>query len=191
MASTESNAALREKWDRRHAADDEHPQAARVLTENRHLLPDVGAALDLACGRGGNALLLAESGLEVSAWDLSPVAIERLRERRHPAIDAEVRDVIADPPRPESFDVIVVGYFLHRPLMPALFTALRPRGLLFYETFGPRLFGIGPERPEYRLEDNELLDLLPGLRLRVYREASDCGDPARDFRDRVMLVGQR
>jgi len=34
--------------------------------------------LDLACGLGANALRLAELGLKTEAWDLSPVAVERL-----------------------------------------------------------------------------------------------------------------
>ncbi len=40
-------------------------EVAQVLLRNRHLLPEQGRALDLACGRGANALWLAEQGLEV------------------------------------------------------------------------------------------------------------------------------
>jgi hypothetical protein len=50
-----------------------------VLVEFQHLLPDHGVALDLAAGLGGNALLLAWYGLATHAWDISPVAMERLR----------------------------------------------------------------------------------------------------------------
>ncbi len=193
MGSIDDSAALRRKWDRRHreAEAEGAPEAALVLRDNRHLLPARGAALDLACGRGGNALLLADAGLDVHAWDLSPVAIEALEARAHPRIRAEPRDVIAHPPEADGFDVIVVSYFLHRPLMPRLTAALRPGGLLFYETFGPRYADIGPERKDFRLTDNELPGLLPGLRLRCYRDEADCGDLSRGFRDRVMLVGQR
>jgi len=46
------------------------------LTQNQHLLPSQGTALDLACGQGGNSQLLAKAGLDVLAWDSSAVAIE-------------------------------------------------------------------------------------------------------------------
>ncbi|HEB99563.1 MAG TPA: SAM-dependent methyltransferase, partial [Thiotrichales bacterium] len=65
------------KWDARYR-ESATAVATEVLVENRHLLPAVGEALDLACGLGGNALLLARHGLRTTAWDLSPVAIERL-----------------------------------------------------------------------------------------------------------------
>ncbi len=187
----DQNDALRRKWNRRHAENQAPPQAARVLCENRHLLPAVGDALDLACGLGGNSLLLAEAGMRVAAWDLSPVAIARLRGQARPGIRAEVRDVIAAPPVAKSFDVIVVSYFLHRPLLPALVEALRPDGLLFYETFGPRIVGIGPEKAGFRLRRSELPGLLLDLIPCYYREDGAAGDLSEGFRDRVMLVGQR
>jgi tellurite methyltransferase len=70
---------LSAKWDQRYLCSDRFPPPVPVLSQNLHLLPSRGRALDLACGLGANALLLAEQGLEVVAWDLSPVAIERLR----------------------------------------------------------------------------------------------------------------
>ena len=53
--------------------------ACDALRENIHLLPQIsGNALDLACGMGGNAILLAqESKLTVNAWDISSVAISK------------------------------------------------------------------------------------------------------------------
>ena len=35
------------------------PKPAQVLSDYAYLLPESGTALDLACGRGGNALFLA------------------------------------------------------------------------------------------------------------------------------------
>ncbi|KPJ93976.1 MAG: hypothetical protein AMJ55_07145, partial [Gammaproteobacteria bacterium SG8_15] len=66
-----------------------------VLTQNAHLLPDAGTALDLACGRGANAVFLAQRGLQVSAWDYSAVAIEQLEQYAQQysiKLLAEVRD---------------------------------------------------------------------------------------------------
>src|SRR4051794_3392305 len=40
-----------------------------------------GSALDLACGLGGNSLLLAKLGYQVQAMDISDVAISYLQEQ--------------------------------------------------------------------------------------------------------------
>jgi len=189
------NEQRRDIWDRRHAEAEGAPPAADVLRENCHLLPARGRALDLACGRGGNALLLAAAGLETHAWDLSPVAIEALcaeAAAQGLAVRARVRDVVAEPPPAEAFEVIVVSHFLERALAPALIEALRPGGLLFYQTFTRERVGdAGPRNPDYRLAPNELLELFRPLRLRVYREEGRLGDSGRGWRDRAMLVGER
>lgn len=186
---------LREKWDSRYRAIEEPPRAAQVLREYAHLLPASGMALDLACGRGGNALLMARAGLEVSAWDLSPVAIQSLREIAEAeglGIHAEARDVLAEPPSVASFDVIVVSYFLERELVPALCSALRPGGLLFYQTFiRDQVTPGGPSNPDFRLAENELLQLFSGLTLRVYREEGSAGNVEEGFRNEALLVAQR
>ncbi|WP_246598886.1 class I SAM-dependent methyltransferase [Methylogaea oryzae] len=165
------------------------------MVDNAHLLPPSGRALDLACGLGGNALLLARLGLRVHAWDISPVAVERLRlAAAEPglAIDAEVRDAENAPWPQAFFDVIVVSRFLCRPLAGPIAAALKPGGLLFYQTFvGDKAEGIGPSNPDYLLERNELLRLFAGLRVIAYREEGLVGDMGRGFRNEAMLVAQQ
>lgn len=176
-----------DKWDRvyRDAPDGEAPAAA-VLVDNRHLLPRSGTALDLACGRGGNALILAGAGLDTHAWDLSAIAVERvsaLAARRGLVIHAEQRDVCAEPPAADSFDVIAVSRFLDRRLCPALAAALRDNGLLFYQTFTEdKDPSVGPGDPDYILRRGELLTLFAGLRPVVYRE---------DGNGEAMLVARK
>jgi tellurite methyltransferase len=184
------------KWDSRYlAADDTAPQPAYVLQAFAHLLPSSGTALDLACGLGGNALFLAERGLTVAAWDLSAVAIARLSEaarQRGLAITAEVHDVVAAPPAAASFDVIVVSRFLERSLCPALIAALKPGGLLFYQTWlRERTSSQGPSNPHFLLDSNELLRLFAPLTLRAYREEGCVGDAQQGFRNEALLVAQR
>jgi tellurite methyltransferase len=108
-------------------------------------------------------------------------------------VHAEVRDVVACPPRAESFDVIVVSRFLERALAPALIAALRPAGLLFYQTFTQSTVGDpkGPMNPDYRLAPQELLRLFQPLRLRVYREEGSVGDTTRGWRNEALLVAQK
>ncbi len=171
------------------------PEPALVLSEFQHLLPSSGEALDLACGLGGNALLLAALGLKTYAWDISPVAIEGLKreaQSRGLDVEAEVRDVTAKPPEPASFDVIVVSRFLERKHVPSLVQALRAGGLIYYQTFtAARVSDTGPKNPEYRLADNELLTLFASLRLLVYREEALAGNVSKGLRGEAMLVAQQ
>jgi SAM-dependent methyltransferase len=167
-----------------------------VLWENQHLLPATGRALDLACGLGGNALLLAACGLETWAWDISDIAVARVQaatQQRGVALHAEVRDVVACPPCAESFDVIVVSRFLDRDLAPALIEALRPAGLLFYQTFTQVTVGDtkGPMNPAYRLAPQELFTLFHPLRILVYREEGNVGDTTCGWRNEALLVAQK
>jgi SAM-dependent methyltransferase len=186
---------LRAKWDARYRKAERIPEPARVLSENLHLLAPSGSALDLACGLGENALLLAGQGLEVHAWDLSPVAIARLEaeaQRRGLGVTAEVRDVRTRPPGPASFDVITVAHFFDRDLAPAIAAALRPRGLLFYQTLTREAVSDrGPGNPDLRLAPNELLRLFPGLLVRFYREEGRLGDLSKGTRDLALLVAER
>lgn len=183
------------KWDTRYRQAAEPSAPARVLVENVHLLPQDGTALDLACGLGANALLLAERGLEVFAWDSSAVAIEKLQTRARACdlpVHTEVRDVVAHPPEHARFDVIVVSRFLDRRLTSHLMAALRPGGLLFYQTFTRiRVDASGPSNPDYLLADNELLSLFRPLQVLVYREEGRVGDLSHGFRGEAMLVARK
>lgn len=186
----------RETWEARYRdSAGAKPQAAAVLSEHAYLLPPLGDALDVACGLGGNALLLAERGLRVTAWDISTQAIAALRvvgEERGLELQAQARDAEVLPPPPASFDVIVVSRFLSRPLCPYLSAALRPGGVLYYQTFvRAKVSRAGPENPAYLLYDNELLALFAGLRVLVYRDEGTQGDTTLGVRNEAWLVAQK
>ncbi|RKT42999.1 class I SAM-dependent methyltransferase [Thiocapsa rosea] len=182
-------------WDARYEGATAIPKPALVLRQWPHLLPEEGTALDLACGLGGNALWLAERGFRVSAWDLSHTAIARLRDAarlRGLHLDARVRDLTALPPSPESFDLILVAHFLDRDLAPSIAAALRPDGLLFYQTFARECRGShGPSNPAYRLARNELISLFPDLTIRAYRAEGPFATPESGLRDLALMVAQR
>jgi tellurite methyltransferase len=182
-------------WDVRYEGTTAIPKPALVLRQWPHLLPEGGTALDFACGLGGNALWLAERGFRVSAWDLSSVAIARLREAarlRGLHIDARVRDLTARPPSPESFELILVAHFLDRDLAPSIAAALRPGGLLFYQTFARESRGRrGPTSPAYRLARNELIHLFPDLTIRAYRAEGRLAAPESGLGDLALMVAER
>ena len=169
--------------------------AVQVLTENDFLLPKTGAALDLACGLGGNAIFLAEQGLAVTAWDISIVAIDKLSTyavQQGLNINARQEKIVADSFTECSFDVIVVSRFLDRTLSDAIIDALKPEGLLFYQTFTrEKSSSKPPNNPDYLLTENELLALFSPLRVIFYREDALIGDQLRGLRNEAQFIGQK
>jgi SAM-dependent methyltransferase len=129
--------------------------------------------LDVACGRGRHALLLASAGFAVRAVDRDAARVASLRalaRRLRLPLDAEVVDLEradVDLGR-EAWDLVLVFAFLHRPLFPALARSLAPGGILLCETFtsGPRdpgCEGLAPTNPDHLLEPGELERLVAPL----------------------------
>jgi SAM-dependent methyltransferase len=132
------------------------------LLENLDLVPPAARTLDVACGRGRHALLLAAAGFPVEAVDRDAGLIDSLRttaERLQLPLRAEVRDLetgTADLGT-ETYDLVLVFHYLHRPLFPALVRALAPGGLLLYETFTVEQARRGkPTNPDFLLQPGEL-----------------------------------
>jgi tellurite methyltransferase len=146
------------------------------LTTNEHLLPQTGNALDVACGGGRHALWLAERGLRTYAVDRDVVAIREINDeaaRRGLPLRAEVLDLETGHVHftPPDYDLIVVVHYLHRPLVPALIRALRPGGVLVYETFTRAQAARGhPRNPAFLLEAGELPSLVRPLEILASRE---------------------
>jgi SAM-dependent methyltransferase len=119
--------------------------------------------LDLACGQGRHALLLAGLGHQVEAVDRDPVATAALR--GVDGVSVTVCDLESEdwPYADRRFDAVVVTNYLFRPLLPILIDSLERGGLLIYETFmvGNEVFG-SPRNPDFLLRENELLDLIKG-----------------------------
>ncbi len=182
-----------EEWEDRHrlSAGSSPAEPASIARELLPLLP-IGPALDLACGTGRHTLLFAGLGHSVTAVDWSPVALDileiRAREARLPVRRASARKI--EGPRSsagiqlveadletvllpqESFAVILCIQYLQRSLFPGITSALRPGGVLLFETFtrAQLNFAGGPRNPSYLLESNELRTAFPGLDLVFYRE---------------------
>lgn len=157
---------------------DAHGDAAPSawLVAHRHLLPASGRALDVASGRGRNARWLARHGFEATAIDRDATAVAALTAQARAeglAITGVVLDLEADGVNfgGEGYDVVVVVHYLHRALFPALLAALRPGGVLVYETFITAQAARGrPTNPAFLLEPGELRHRVRGLEILAARE---------------------
>jgi tellurite methyltransferase len=88
--------------------------------------------------------------------------------------------------------MILVAHFLDRDLAPSIAAALRPGGLLFYQTFSRESRGShGPTNPAYRLARNELITLFPDLTIRAYRAEGRLAAPESGLADLALMVAQR
>ena len=143
------------------------------LRENLHKLPR-GRALDIACGDGRHALFLAGNGYRVEAIDLALTGLRRLRqaaERDGVALTAIQADLEHFPLRPERYDVVVNIRYLQRSLWPELRTALRPGGVIVFETFTTEQRKLGsPSNPDFLLEPGELHEAFRDFELLDYQE---------------------
>lgn len=121
-----------------------------------------GPVLDLACGGGRHARLLAALGHPVLAVDGNPAALASADGQD---IVTMLVDLEADgavwPFDSEQFAAIVVTNYLHRPLFPHILDSLASGGILIYETFasGNAFYGK-PSSPDFLLQQGELLALL-------------------------------
>jgi len=164
---------------------------AAWLTDHADLLPARARALDLACGRGRNALWLGERCASVLALDRDAAAIDQLRAEalaRGLPVTAVVSDLESGvrPLPSASFEVIVVIHYLHRPLFPRLIDALAPGGVLVYETFTrPQAARGKPTNPDFLLEQGELRRLVAPLEILDWREG------AFEARDIASVVARR
>lgn len=183
------------KWNQIYSQTDTKAiHAAEVLIENAYLLPKTGTALDLACGLGGNAIFLAQQHLAVTAWDISSIAIAKLAayaDRQGLNINACQQNITPLSLTKSSYDVITVSRFLDRTLSDAIIDALKPGGLLFYQTFNKeKTEDQGPKNSAFLLDRNEILRLFSSMAVVFYRENSLCGNLQKGLRAETQFVGQ-
>jgi tellurite methyltransferase len=180
------------EWDARHreAAQDSPADPASIVSEWLPLLP-TGHALDLACGTGRHALLLAGRGQSVTAVDWSGTALDILESRAGQAklhvsradtatlAHSRTRGIrliqanLEDLQLPEaSFSLVLCLQYLQRSLFSQMARALEPGGMLLFETFTQAQlnYSAGPRNPAYLLEPGELRTSFPELHVLFYRE---------------------
>jgi tellurite methyltransferase len=177
----------RERWDYQHAAGRSTQQPSGFLKgifEAGAWQIEPGRALDIATGKGRNAIFLAEWGFEVVAIDISPVALSEARKRADEkglSISGQQADLEKIELPENSYDLIVNFNYLQRTLVPQLKAALKVGGHVIFETYLIDQQTIGhPKNPDYLLRHNELLALFEGFRVLYYREGrfKDTGEDA-------------
>jgi SAM-dependent methyltransferase len=135
------------------------PPSAWVERWARLIAPGA-EVLDLACGEGRHARLLAARGHRVTALDRDREALAALAGLAGiEPLRADLEDGSPWPLAGRRFGGIVVTNYLHRPLFRNLIDALAPQGVLIYETFmsGNERFGK-PSNPQFLLRPGELLE---------------------------------
>ena len=156
------------RWNARYASGfvpsfTPHPLAVRALATD----PPDGPVADLACGPSGSALLAATQGRQVTAVDISELALELLGdEARRRGLDRLVTLIHADlaawPLRPRSHALVLCTGFWDRAVFAAAADAVAPGGLLGWEAFTIAARSARPGLPrEWCLGDGEPACMLP------------------------------
>lgn len=180
------------QWDARFAVDGYLFGTApnQFLASCRDRIGGSGRVLCVADGEGRNSVWLAEQGLDVVAFDPSPVGVakaRRLAEERGVTVRYDVADAESWEWPSEAFDVVAAIYIqfappaMRRAIFARVLTALRPGGLfllagyrleqLIYRTGGPRV-------PEQLYTEDQIREELAAFDLeevRSYDAAVDEG----------------
>jgi SAM-dependent methyltransferase len=157
-----SKSALEERIsDAHYASEDEFERSCKVFT--RRMVPNEIPLriLDVGCGTGMNAQHLAASGHTVVGLDLSPVAIDKFRQKGFDCIVCDIEKEGGVPLPSGSFDLIFASEVIEHVADTATFLSemnrlVRPGGVLVLSTpnsaFWPyRILGILGRTPtEYQ-----------------------------------------
>lgn len=155
------------EWDARYAERDSvwsgEPNT-QLVAEVAALPP--GTVLDAGCGEGADAVWLAQKGWDVTAVDISQIALDRARAHAASAgakVAFEQADLVASPPAPGSYDLVSAQFF-HLPDPPraqayrGLGAAVRPGGHLLVVGHYPSEH-IGKDHPERLFTTDEIVSL--------------------------------
>ena len=180
-----------QKWDKRYARKVQQaaPTPAPWLVKMVNQLPQ-GAALDLACGRGGNAIYLASQGFTVDAIDVSPVGLQLARDAAQAAgveVNFFCQDLMAELDISTwHYDLIIVFHFMAPDLLSRLHQALRPGGVLMVEQhMSGYPDAAGPRSDRFRVAPGALAQAVNSLEIVRVEEGlvprnSDSGDGESD-----------
>jgi len=175
---SDSREADRLRWEAKYNAKPAERQPPHAwLADRIDRLGPPGLALDVAMGRGRNALALARARWGVVGVDLTASAVKRaLVWAREEGLDIRglCRDLREWRWPTARYDLAIQFYYLDRSLFGVLKESIKPGGQVLLETATVEniaLGGLGPKNPEWCLELGELPELFAGWDILEYREA--------------------
>lgn len=145
---------------------------AAVFAPFADVFPVAGHALDIACGRGAAAVWLAQRGLQVAGFDVSPVAVEQARAfAQHSGVGDRCRFDVVDlddglPDGPPA-DVVYSARFRDCRLDAPMIQRLVPGGLLAITA----LSQVGSTAGRFRAAPGELRTAFANLEMIAEGEA--------------------
>jgi SAM-dependent methyltransferase len=167
-----------EEWDARYREEGRiwsgNPNAA-LVDEVTGMAP--GTALDVGCGEGADSIWLAQQGWQVTAIDVSQVALDRAAQAAVDAgvsVDWKLADISTND---QSFDLVSAFYLpIHRESsgLAALVEAVKPGGTLLvvhHAEFNPKHakeHGFNPD--DYLKVDEIAAELGSGWRIEKHQQ---------------------
>ena len=117
------------------------------LAQRRDLLPAGGRVLAVADGEGRNSVWLAQQGMQVDAFDISPIGVSKatkLAQNANVQVNYQVCGADQFDWKPEAYDAVVAIFiqFADPDARARLFahmkSALKPNGLMLLQGYTPK-----------------------------------------------------
>lgn len=136
-------------WDARFSTDDyifgTAPNA--WLAQQRDLLPLSGRVLAVADGEGRNSVWLAQQGMQVDAFDISPVGVakaNKLAQRANVQVNYQICGTDNFDWKPATYDAVVAIFIqfaapdARARLFAQMKSVLKPNGLILLQGYTPK-----------------------------------------------------
>ena len=182
-------------WDQRYLRGEHTTKEPSPLLRTAIESLKPGRALDIACGVGRHAILLAEHDWHVTAVDSSRAGIEILQQRAREA-GVTVLTRVANLESGEfqieaaTYDLICVFYYLQRDLFPSIGAGVKPGGTVvaaIHLNDGKQ--DAKPANPAFLLEPGELKQLFADWEITYYREGES--DEGGHHHDTAYLIARK
>lgn len=146
-----------------------------LVEAHSYLAP--GRALDLGMGEGRNAVYLAKKGFEVDGVDISESATRRARKFAKDS-GTSIRAITADlnryKIRPDTYDLIIVFYYLNPNIFPQIYAGLKKGGIVVFENNSYAQLRYNSRIPKDLLvAPGEIKSLFKNFQILTYREIDD------------------
>lgn len=173
----------------------------RFLAAQSALLAAGSNVLSVADGEGRNAVWLAEQGLQVTATEISPVALEKARKLaagHHVEVDFVLADAVSWDYPEAAYDFVVAVFIQfadpaqRERIFAGMARALRPGGHLILQGYTPKQLEYrtgGPSAVENLYTVEMLREAFAGLEVLHLLEYEDVLDEGVGHKGQSALVG--